>query len=130
MKRIAAAVLAFVMMTVSACGGPASSAEPASSAAPAESSAAESAAPAESSAAESPAAETDEAAEDLITVMVNMDGLGEIASTDDGTEPAFDEEYPMNSFFYNTPKGTVISCISSPMTRAMAATVSVFTLVR
>lgn len=44
-----------------------------------------------------------------VLVKVNTEGVGNIAASDDGSEPVFDAEYPMQSAFMNVPKGTEVA---------------------
>ncbi len=61
------------------------------------------------------AAEPDGSAADLVTIMVNIKGVdGNIAMTDDGTEPKIDPEYPAQSAFMNVEKGTVVKILAEP----------------
>ena len=55
------------------------------------------------------------AAGDLVTIMVNIKGVdGNIAITDDGTEPQIDPEFPAQSAFMNVEKGTVVKILAEP----------------
>ena len=55
------------------------------------------------------------AAGDLVTIMVNIKGVdGNIAITDDGTEPQTDPEFPSQSAFMNVEKGTVVKILAEP----------------
>ncbi len=55
------------------------------------------------------------AAEDLVTIMVNIKGVdGNVAITDDGTEPEVDPEFPAQSAFVNVEKGTVVKILAEP----------------
>ena len=52
---------------------------------------------------------------DSVTIMVNTKGLGgNIAISDDGTEPQLDPEYPAQSAFMNVEKGTVVKILAEP----------------
>ena len=52
---------------------------------------------------------------DPVTIMVNTKGLGgNIAISDDGTEPQLDSEYPAQSAFVNVEKGTVVKILAEP----------------
>lgn len=44
-----------------------------------------------------------------VLVQVNTDGVGEIAVSEDGQVPVFDEEFPTTSYFGNVEKGTTIA---------------------
>ena len=85
MKRILSLMLVLVMiLTLSACGNKAS--EPAGS-----------------------------EAEDLVTIMVNIKGVdGNVAISDDGTEPVLDPEFPAQSAYMNVEKGTVVKILAEP----------------
>ena len=65
--------------------------------------------------AEAPAADADTDPADIVTIMVNIKGLGgSIEITDDGTDPHPDPEYPMQSAFVNAEKGTVVKILATP----------------
>ena len=85
MKRILSLMLVLVMiLTLGACGKKA--AEPAGS-----------------------------EAEDLVTIMVNIKGVdGNVAISDDGTEPVLDPEFPAQSAYMNVEKGTVVKILAEP----------------
>ncbi len=52
---------------------------------------------------------------DLVTIMVNIKGVdGNIAISDDGTDPKIDPEYPAQSAFMNVEKGTVVKILAEP----------------
>lgn len=52
---------------------------------------------------------------DLVTIMVNIKGVdGNIAISDDGTDPKIDPEYPAQSAFVNVEKGTVVKILAEP----------------
>ena len=52
---------------------------------------------------------------DLVTVMVNIRGLGgSIAVSDDGSDPQLDPEYPMQSAYSNVEKGTEVKILAEP----------------
>ena len=54
-------------------------------------------------------------AEDLVTIMVNIKGVdGNVAITDDGTEPEVDPEFPAQSAYMNVEKGTVVKILAEP----------------
>ena len=54
-------------------------------------------------------------AEDLVTIMVNIKGVdGNVAITDDGTEPELDPEFPAQSAYMNVEKGTVVKILAEP----------------
>ena len=56
-----------------------------------------------------------QAASDLVTVMVNIKGWGgHIEATDDGTDPVPDPDFPSQSAYINTEKGTVIKILAEP----------------
>lgn len=62
---------------------------------------------------EAPPAASDDA--DLVTVMVNIRGLGgSIAVSDDGSDPQLDPEYPMQSAYSNVEKGTEVKILAEP----------------
>lgn len=62
---------------------------------------------------EDPPAASDDA--DLVTVMVNIRGLGgSIAVSDDGSDPQLDPEYPMQSAYSNVEKGTEVKILAEP----------------
>ena len=62
---------------------------------------------------EAPPAASDDA--DLVTIMVNIRGLGgSIAVSDDGSDPQLDPEYPMQSAFSNVEKGTEVKILAEP----------------
>ncbi len=44
----------------------------------------------------------------IVLIRVNVEGLGEIATTEDGSEPVFDEEYTFTSSAMNVAKGTTV----------------------
>ena len=53
--------------------------------------------------------------DDLVTIMVNTKGLGgNVAITDDGTEPQIDPGYPAQSAFMNVEKGTTVKILAEP----------------
>lgn len=54
------------------------------------------------------AAETEEAAE-TVMIRVNVEGIGAVAVTTDGTDPEIDPEYPFSSHVERVSKGTQIS---------------------
>ena len=43
-----------------------------------------------------------------VTTFISTEGLGEVAATDDGSEPKFDDAYPFTQFIFNTDPGTEI----------------------
>ncbi|MBR3367403.1 MAG: hypothetical protein IKG66_06380 [Lachnospiraceae bacterium] len=90
MKRIVAMALACMMAAVTACGG---------------TSGGNASGQGESQAAQGP----EQAAGDTVTVRVNTDGLGEIAFSETGEAPAFEEDYPMTSAYANVVKGTTVA---------------------
>ncbi|MBO5504023.1 MAG: hypothetical protein J5969_06035 [Lachnospiraceae bacterium] len=47
--------------------------------------------------------------ENMILVRVNTDGLGEIAISETGDTPVFEEQFPVSSSFTHVEKGTVIA---------------------
>ena len=52
---------------------------------------------------------------DLVTIKVNIKDLGgNIAVTDDGSDPAPDPDYPMQSASSNVAKGTVVKILAEP----------------
>ena len=54
-------------------------------------------------------------ADDLVTIMVNIKGVdGNVAITDDGTEPELDPEFPAQSAYMNVEKGTVVKILAEP----------------
>ena len=54
-------------------------------------------------------------AEDLVTIMVNIKGVdGNVAISDDGTEPELDPEFPAQSAYMNVEKGTVVKILAEP----------------
>ena len=54
-------------------------------------------------------------ADNLVTIMVNLKGLGgNIAVSDDGTEPQLEAEFPAQSAFLNVEKGTVVKILAEP----------------
>lgn len=57
---------------------------------------------------EAPASSTP-AAEETVLVKVNTDGLGEIAVSETGETPAFDDQYPMSSAFTHVKKGGTVA---------------------
>ena len=62
-----------------------------------------------------PTADSTTESADLVTIMVNIKGLGgNIELTDDGTEPKPDPEYPMQSAYSNVEKGTVVKILAEP----------------
>lgn len=55
------------------------------------------------------------AGEDLVTIMVNIKGVdGNVAISDDGTEPVLDPEFPAQSAYMNVEKGTVVKILAEP----------------
>ena len=53
--------------------------------------------------------------ENPVTITVNIKGVdGNIAITDDGTEPQIDPEFPAQSAFMNVEKGTVVKILAEP----------------
>ena len=55
------------------------------------------------------------AADDLVTIMVNIKGVdGNVAISDDGTEPVLDPEFPAQSAYMNVEKGTVVKILAEP----------------
>ena len=56
-------------------------------------------------------------ADDLITIMVNTKGLGgNIAVSEDGTDPQLDPEYPMQSAYVSVEKGMTVKILAEPET--------------
>ena len=55
------------------------------------------------------AGESSSDGEGMVLVTVNTDGLGEIALSETGEKPEFDEEYPMSSAFTHVAKGKTIA---------------------
>lgn len=56
-------------------------------------------------------------ADDLITIMVNTKGLGgNIAVSEDGTDPQLDPEYPMQSAYVSVEKGVTVKILAEPET--------------
>ena len=54
-------------------------------------------------------------AEDLVTIMVNIKGVdGNVAISDDGTDPVLDPEFPAQSAYMNVEKGTVVKILAEP----------------
>jgi hypothetical protein len=51
---------------------------------------------------------------ELVLIQVNTEGLGEIAVSEDGQAPVFDEEYPISSHVTNVPKGTTLKLAARP----------------
>ncbi len=43
-----------------------------------------------------------------VLIKANTEGMGQIAGSDDGSEPELSDEFPMQSLYYNTPVGTTI----------------------
>jgi len=68
-----------------------------------------SAATAETSAAAAESSTSAAAEEEQVLVMVNIDGPGEIALSEDGTTPEFDQEFPTTSAFTHVKKGDIIA---------------------
>ena len=115
MKKTNGMLLVLVMASslLAACGK--SPASPAASSAA--ETVAESAVQDSETAAESASQAVEEAAEsaDLVTIQVNVGGGdGNIAVTDDGSEPEVDSEYPMQSAFTNVEKGTIVKILAEP----------------
>ena len=55
--------------------------------------------------------------DDLITIMVNTKGLGgNIAVSEDGTDPQLDPEYPMQSAYVSVEKGVTVKILAEPET--------------
>ena len=55
--------------------------------------------------------------DDLITIVVNTKGLGgNIAVSEDGTDPQLDPEYPMQSAYVSVEKGTTVKILAEPET--------------
>ena len=53
--------------------------------------------------------------DDLITIMVNTKGLGgNIAVSEDGTDPQLDPEYPMQSAYVSVEKGVTVKILAEP----------------
>ena len=53
--------------------------------------------------------------DDLITIMVNTKGLGgNIAVSEDGTDPQLDPEYPMQSAYVRVEKGVTVKILAEP----------------
>ena len=55
------------------------------------------------------AGESSSDGEGMVLVTVNTDGLGEIALSETGEKPEFDEEFPMSSAFTHVAKGKTIA---------------------
>jgi len=51
---------------------------------------------------------TPEKTGETVLIQINVEGIAEIAATDDGSEPKFDDEYPFSSYVTNTEKGKTI----------------------
>jgi hypothetical protein len=82
-KFLLAAGLVCMMVFATACGGGADSSS-------------------KETKAETEAAET-------VTIQVNTEGVGEIAVSEDGQAPVFDEEHSISSYVTNVPKGTSLT---------------------
>ena len=53
--------------------------------------------------------------DDLVTIMVNTKGLGgNIAVSEDGTDPQLDPEYPMQSAYVRVEKGVTVKILAEP----------------
>ena len=122
MKKTIVTVLLSLMLIASSCSVPTSAQAPAAqpeapvteaaeaaeepAAEPAEdvSAAEASEEPAEETSGEA-AAETAEETADSVLLRVNTDGIGEIAAAEEGTEAAFDDEFPMTSIFLHVGRG-------------------------
>ncbi|MBP3737024.1 MAG: hypothetical protein J6I56_08390 [Lachnospiraceae bacterium] len=102
MKKFVVFCLSAVMFCITACAAPAP-AVPAPAAAP------ESVAPAEAAAPEVVPETAAAVDENMILVRVNTDGLGEIAISETGDTPVFEEQFPVSSSFTHVEKGTVIA---------------------
>ena len=64
---------------------------------------------------EEPAPDVTTDSESIVTIMVNIKGLGgSIEISDDGTDPKPDPEYPMQSAYANVEKGTVVKILAEP----------------
>lgn len=48
------------------------------------------------------------ASDERVLINTTTAGNGQIASSDDGSEPVFDDEYPYQQAVYNTVKGTTV----------------------
>ena len=100
MKKIMALGLVLIMLLTTACSKAAEK-ESAPEAASQESAAEESAA--------EDTAQDAAAGENTVLVKVNTEGLGEIAVSETGETPVFEEEYPTTSAFMNVEKGSTVA---------------------
>lgn len=46
--------------------------------------------------------------DNLVTIFINTEGIGQISATNDGTEPQFDEDHPFTQAIFNTAVGSEI----------------------
>ena len=61
------------------------------------------------------AAETSgEASGDVVTIQVNIEGMGQLAAAEPGEELEFDEEFPAQSIFRNVAPGTELTLAARP----------------
>lgn len=96
MKKVLAAVTTVMLIiSLSACSGGTGKSAGSSRAASSTVS---------SSAAKSEAASVDTSV--MVALQVNVEGLGEVCMADDGLEPKFDEEFPIQSIAHTMPKNT------------------------
>lgn len=51
---------------------------------------------------------------ETVLIRANTEGVGEIAMSEDGSTPVFDEEYPATSVFINTAKGSEVAFSARP----------------
>ena len=65
--------------------------------------------------AQGPAADTAAGSAELVTIMVNIKGLGgQIELSDDGADPQPDPDFPMQSAYSNVEKGTTVKILAEP----------------
>lgn len=59
--------------------------------------------------AEAPEPSPEDAADEMVLIRINTDGPGEIAFSEDGQTPVFNEEFPASSAFTHVAKGSAVA---------------------